>query len=233
MSPSAQRERPLLVCALEFERRMLLRAGLGGTAEIHCCGPGVNNVRSWAGQVHPANRVVILCGVAGGLSPKLAPGDAMVMVDVIDPVRNVRRRSEVVQECSRQSQFPLGSIAGSSTIIHNPQAKRELFERTGAQMVDMESAAFAEIAADRGWRWAIVRGVSDGADESLPIEAANWVDERGRTKPLAVAGTLLRRPVLVPTMLRLRRNSALALDSVADLVRKLINCETTRSRAAN
>ena len=81
--------------------------------------------------------------------------------------------------------------------------ERAAVARAGADLVDLESVAFAEIATDRGWRWAIVRGVSDDAGSPLPAGVESWVDRRGRSRPLRTAGAVVRHPAMVASLVRL------------------------------
>jgi hypothetical protein len=60
----------------------------------------------------------------------------------------------------------------------------------------------------------VVRGISDGADESLPLGVEGWTDERGKTRLLRVVGSLARRPWMVREVTQLGARSFLAMDAV-------------------
>ena len=117
-------------------------------------------------------------------------------------------------------------IFSTSRIVTTPAAKAELAARTGADLVDLESAAFADSAVKLGWNWAIVRGVSDGADEFLPDGIEQWVDAAGRTRVAVVALAFLQRPALAPTLWRTACAGRAAMADAARLVRNLLECET-------
>ena len=74
------------------------------------------------------------------------------------------------------------TIVQSPTLVTGADAKRALAARSGADLVDMESRAFAECATQAGIPWAIVRGISDDATSPLPPEFAQFVDDRGETR---------------------------------------------------
>jgi nucleoside phosphorylase len=99
--------------------------------------------------------------------------------------------------------------------LADADAKRAERARSGADVVDMESAAFAREAMARGWRWTIVRGISDGALDALPADVADWTDADGRTRAARVAVALLRRPALARDMARLGARSRRAMAAVA------------------
>jgi len=111
------------------------------------------------------------------------------------------------------------TVVSRGRIVVSAREKRALGEETGADLVDLESAAFAETATARGWSWGIVRGVSDDVGTDLPAGVGSWTDDRGRTRPLRVLADVLRRPASIASLLRLRRDGERALREVADLLR--------------
>jgi hypothetical protein len=84
----------------------------------------------------------------------------------------------------------------------------------------MESAAFARVAEAAGWDWQVIRGISDGYNETLPDGVELWTSANGRTRIGAVLGSLARRPMrlptLVPQLLALGRRSGAAMQAVED-----------------
>ncbi len=210
-----------VVCPLEFERRALLQAGVGKYCEVSCCGPGALAARQGVENSAITNGPIILAGLAGALQEDMAKGSAYVATRVIDG--------------AGQSWHPTGTAEGSlpgpsgptiiSTVhtITTTQDKRALAERTGADLVDLESAAFAEAASAAGRRWAIVRGVSDGLHDALPEDIDEWVDEQGRTRTSAVIAAILRRPALVGEVRRLRADSIEAMNAVAGVIDSMLS----------
>jgi hypothetical protein len=79
----------------------------------------------------------------------------------------------------------------------------------------MESAAFARVASARRWKWAVVRGISDTVDETLPEGIGDWVDDRGRLRIWAVVRAIIARPVLLVRLRSLRARSVAAMRAVA------------------
>jgi hypothetical protein len=206
----------IIVCALEFERRALRRAGLGSRHRLHCCGPGADAITAWARRADPPRGPVLLAGLAGALVPG-APwrtGAAFVATAV-------RAESGALLRPSLLDLRPLPAEASSCLItstdevIGDPPARRALATATGAALVDLESVAFARTASDLGWTWGVVRGISDDAEARLPAGIASWVDSRGRSRPLRVLADLLRRPQILPELRRLRRDGEAALAAVA------------------
>ena len=198
-------EPPLVFCPLGFERRAFLRFG---KLPVVTTGPGADAVRrafaardSWPVR-HP--RFVVLLGLAGALETRLAPGTDHAAAEVVGPDASAPLRSGLVVGATAR-------IVQTTAVVTAPTDKSRLAGATRAQLVDMESHAFASCAETAGLRWAIVRGVSDGADETLPAELAHFVDARGETSILRVLGAIVRRPSLVPALMRIGRASRVAL----------------------
>jgi hypothetical protein len=105
-------------------------------------------------------------------------------------------------------------------VIRTPDAKRVAAERFDADLVDMESAAFARVAEAAGWNWRVIRGISDGYNDTLPDGVEQWTSANGRTRIGAVLGSLARRPMrlptLVPQLLALGRRSGAAMQAVEE-----------------
>ncbi|UCD73778.1 MAG: hypothetical protein JSV91_08250 [Phycisphaerales bacterium] len=199
-----------------------MRAGVGARYRIDCCGPGASAVIDWAGTLQPARRPVLLAGLAGALTGTFRPGTAHLAGEVVDAETTQRWMSSLSYP-SRDAARPEGCVVASAgAAVMNPAEKEALARRVGADLVDLESAAFARSAEDAGRWWAVVRGVADGVDTALPPGVDRWVDQNGRTRHVAVAATIAARPRLLPSILRLRHSSITAMQAVAELLLSLL-----------
>ncbi len=106
--------------------------------------------------------------------------------------------------------------------LTTPEAKRAWAARSGADLVDLESAAFARVADENQWRWAIVRGVSDGPDTTLPADIDTWVDAGGRTRLGRVARAVLRGRVNLAGLMRLRADGTAAMAAAAAVIERML-----------
>src|SRR5262249_43924397 len=70
--------------------------------------------------------------------------------------------------------------------------------------VDMESAAWGREAAGRGVPYAILRVVSDGADDELPEYLTRCMDREGGISRGRVALAALAHPAPIPTLWSMR-----------------------------
>jgi hypothetical protein len=201
----------VVICPLEAEA-VALRAA-APALHVERCGLGPAGIRRWAAEVQTKPGLVVLAGVAGGLCSERVVGSAAIVTEVITPERRV-----VVPSVH---DGPRCRLATADRILRTPGEKRAMAASTGAELVDLESAAFVAVSAERGWAHAIVRGVSDGVEDELPEGIESLLDDEGRSRPGAAAAFLLRRPLALAALLRLGRRTAAAMAAAAPLVQRL------------
>jgi adenosylhomocysteine nucleosidase len=155
----------------------------------------------------PAARVV-MAGLAGALDPSLAVGDLVVddWPASLPVPAGVRR----------------GSIHTDHRIAATPKEKADLFAQTRALAVDMENSAVREWARKQGAEFGAIRAISDRADQTLDPAVLTLIDFWGRPRPLAIAGTLLRHPRLIPHLMRVGRDSKEAARRLGRSVRESV-----------
>ena len=199
-----------LVCPLEFERIALRALARRRRWTLHCCGPGAAGVERWAGaSVIPRGARVVLAGVAGGLHPEVASGTAVEVVEVCEA------GAAPTAPPLRLTGLPAARCLAVGAPLTTLESKRAATELHGADVVDTESAAFARVATRSRWSWTIVRGVSDGAEHSLPEGIAAWTDARGKTRLAPVAWAVLRGRISGGELAALGSRSVKAMKAVA------------------
>lgn len=210
---------PFIVCPLQFEAS-LVRSALrqqGHQPNIACTGPGEGGIARWAGsaKLPPADSSVLLVGVAGSVHSEFRAGEAFV----IDRIRD--DSDETWTPHLRIDSGRETIITSVDRIISSRDARMGIAQRTGAHLVDLESFAFAKLATARGWRWGIVRGVSDDLDTRTPEDMERWIASDGRTRKLAVLAALARKPLMLRDLRCLHHNSKTALHRAAALIARL------------
>ncbi|MHC4947024.1 MAG: nucleoside phosphorylase-I family protein [Planctomycetota bacterium] len=205
--------RPVVVCPLEFERRALDRVGLSDQCELQCAGHGSDRIAEWGRDQPRGPRTVILAGLAGSLCGDRPAGSAWWISEVINPASGRRWQPSLPVAAADPT-----SIVSTDASIVSPLERFRQRTQTGAELIDLESARFAAVAARRGWRWGIVRGVSDDFSVALPHGVDQWVQADGRTAYSVVMRSLLLKPKLLPLVLELRRHSTAAMEAVARLI---------------
>ncbi len=176
--------------------------------------------------------LVLSTGFGGALAPA-AVGDLIIGTDVV-PVHHDGQwiRDEGLISCSRDEQSHLlsvgreagmavkaGSIVSTPHVIWRADEKRAIRDLTHAAGLDMESAALAAVAFEKGIPVAIVRAVSDLVDEDLPLDFNLFLRPTGWLMGL---WTLIGHPASVAGLNRLRAQSRMAADRLADFFRRYV-----------
>lgn len=190
---------------------------LGGSVMAAACG----GLPDRAGKVindliaSGADRLISF-GVAGGLDPRLAPGDLIIADEVLGPdgtfyPTDRAWRNTVVGEIKGKAPYVVGRVAGVDRPLLSAADKSDFREKTLAVAIDMESHHVALAAATAGLPMLAVRAIADPASQSIPEGALAGLDPDGRTRALPVLRALLRRPGDLPALLALARDSRKAL----------------------
>lgn len=183
---------------MPLERSWLASPDGGERPMVEVCGVGAAGARRAALRLADLGIGALASwGMAAGLDPRLSPGVVVIPDHVIEaPARGYtpdpgwrRRLQNRLGEALSISGDPL---ANSPTILETVGAKAAIFERTGAAAADMESAAVAQVAADHGLSFLVIRAILDPAAVALPRGLARAVDDGGRVRAvrLVVRGLL-------------------------------------------
>jgi hopanoid-associated phosphorylase len=154
---------------------------------------------------------IVSFGTAGGLAPHLAPGDWIVAEAVITETE--RWQTDPTWSASllqRLSGATHGAIVSVEAPIAGTDAKRALYEGTGAVAVDMESRIVARIALAHGLPFAACRVIVDPAHRALPPAALVAMRGDGGLNFTALLLSLARRPGQLPQLILLARDAQAA-----------------------
>jgi adenosylhomocysteine nucleosidase len=166
---------------------------------------------------HP--RWLISTGFAGALDPTLRLGDVILPTEVLDPEH---RRLSIGLDFEPTASVRAGRVITVDQVIRTAAEKQKLREHTGADLVDMETAELAELAAARQIRFLAVRVISDTADQELPPEVISILGPSGAFRLGVAIGAIARRPKSLGTMLHLREIAHNAAHRLAQSLAQVI-----------
>jgi hypothetical protein len=181
-----------VVTGLVFEVRDF-RAGWGEGAPPAIAGLGEAARVAAETLVADGACALVSFGLAGGLAPGLAPGRVVWAERVVSDAATWRLPAGAAS--AERVGASVGSLYGAAAPLLTPTDKRAVAARTGACVVDMESAHVLATAHRHGLPALVVRVVADPAERALPRLAAVAARPDGRLDPWATAAALLRYPL--------------------------------------
>ncbi len=212
----------ILVCfALKEEAAPFreIAAGKSGVS-LRVVGVGRVNaeksVRQFLATQSPA--LVLTCGFAGGLNPKLKLGDVVFEPAAIHaPPSILPLPSQLLAAGAQPVKFHC-----ADRIATTVAEKEKLRAATGADAVEMESAAIHAVCAEKKIPCVTVRVISDTAHEDLPLDfnALSKADQSLDFGKLFLA--LARSPGKIGSLMQLQKKTSFAARQLAKVLEKMI-----------
>jgi adenosylhomocysteine nucleosidase len=143
--------------------------------------------------------LVLTCGFAGGLHPDLAPG--AVVFETTDEELAAR----------------LGQAGAKPAKIFCADRKS-----TGADAVEMESAAIQTVCRELKIPCATVRVISDAAGEDLPLDFNQLCRPDMTLDTGKLAWTIAKSPWKIPGLMRLQKRCQFAAEKLAAVLGKAL-----------
>lgn len=163
--------------------------------------------------------VLVGIGSAGGLTEALRVGDLLLAERIVDEAsgRVFETPSSQWSKAARIDGVARGTAVTARAIASSPSDKARLARLVakGPAAVDLESAGWAESAEQLGVPFVILRGVSDTAGETLPLDFELLRDGEGSLDRRRVLWAACRRPTVWPALWRLRRRLLAVADALA------------------
>ncbi len=236
---------PTLVCfALKGEASPFRKIAAGNSGfAILITGIGRRNagksVREFlaGGASVPASRLVsslalpelvLSCGFAGGLNPDLKLGDVVFEI-------SGSRGNETQIKSGKQSETPYvvsyeklvaagakpAKFFSADHVAVTGAEKKKLRDETGADAVEMESAAIHAVCRERGIPCITVRVISDTANEDLPLDfnAVAKPDKSLDCGKLFLA--IAKSPGKIAALMKLQKQTRFAAERLAQVLAKI------------
>jgi len=165
----------------------------------------------WDGDVD----ICISSGLAGALRPEYHVGDVLVAKEVqaVGWKRVVAADAHLIQLAEERGARVVGSFYSADHVISLASEKKELGNLADA--VEMESGEVLFEAAVFGAKGIAIRGISDAADEDLPLDFNKVMTSTGKVSMPRVLGEVVRHPLSTAALVRFGNQSRAAAEKLA------------------
>jgi adenosylhomocysteine nucleosidase len=160
-----------------------------------------------------APQLVLTCGFAGGLNPELEIGDVVFEIG--------NRKSEIGNQLVAAGAKPAKFFC-ADRIATTAAEKKRLREETGADAVDMESAAIHAVCAEKHIPCATVRVISDTASEDLPLDFNTLAKPDKNLDYGKVAWAIAKSPGKIGALMELQKKTKFAAERLAAVLIKVL-----------
>ncbi len=146
----------------------------------------------------------ISAGIAGSLVPDAKCGECLMGTSVIS-LSGKQFGFNIPFPIEKE--FETRALLCVERLVSDPHQKRDLHRRSGAVLVNMESIAVAEHAAQRHEPFLWIKAVSDELDENMPIQLLRCMNAQGYPSIQKSIAMLLRNPFYLPKVIALGRKT--------------------------
>ena len=165
-----------------------------------------------------APKLICSAGYAGGLSSRLKQASICVPEQVmrgsdkqaLDLTKPIPQRISLMPD--KLTLLTVNDVVGT------PEQKRALYEQTGAELVDMETFAVAEVCRIREVPFLSIRVILDVAEDRVPKDITKILEsmDKGTTRfSGTILGSLWSRPAVVLDLVSLKRRAFTATERLA------------------
>lgn len=205
-----------IVVALASEARTLTShaarpdgiTALADGAALYLTGMGPAAARRGAHALADAGVAALaVFGVAGALSERLRNGTLFCPERVLDEdghayATDAGWRASLQQRLAASLHME-GTLLSVASPLLTPADKIAAHQRCAALAVDMESAAVAAVAQERGLPFVMLRAIVDEAGDAIPAALNGSIDAWGRPRPLRLMAAMCRHPSVLSELPRL------------------------------
>ncbi|MGD0351809.1 MAG: hypothetical protein ABSB84_16050 [Verrucomicrobiota bacterium] len=190
--------------------------------------PSASQVRLARALAPPT--LVLTCGFAGGLNPELKLGDVVFELPDSElrtpPVLRSSAATEGGNSELHQKLLAAGAkfakLFCANRIATTVAEKKKMRDATGADAVEMESAAIHAVCRECGIPCATVRVISDTANEDLPLDFNTLAKSDLSLNYGKLALAIAKSPAKVGALLKLQKNTRFAAERLAAVLGKII-----------
>lgn len=164
---------------------------------------------------------IVSLGFAGSLSPKLHVGD-IVLAERILLLHDGQFSEQQTVRADMPENIGIVTIPATFVTTGEVMSKKELFtrlpDRLSTAVVEMETAAVAQIASAEHIPLLAIRAISDGFDEELAFTLDEFCDKEMHLQRWRVLLKVAKNPSIIPQLIKLSRNLKIASEALAAAV---------------
>lgn len=184
-------------------------------AEVHVLLTGMGGKNGWRKIApHSAADICISSGLAGALRSAYRPGDVLAAQRVHAVARKSVLLSEarLVEVAVDNGARAVDCFYTADRVIGLASEKRELGKVADA--VEMESGQVLAEAGAFGAKVVALRGISDTAEENLPLDFNRTITPTGGWSIPGLLAEMLRHPGAAPALARFAKQSRMASEKL-------------------
>jgi uridine phosphorylase len=205
-----------LVCFAVKEEAASFKAAVASRPDIQILltGMGQRNAEKFIRSALSAHKptLVLTCGFAGALKPDLTLG---TVLSSCDDAPHLQPR--LLAAGARPARFHCANRVASTAA-----EKRQLWESSHADAVEMESQVICNICREDHIPCATVRVILDTASEDLPLDFNFLMTADQQMDYRKLAFSLAKSPSKIAALLRLQKQSKAAAQKLAEVILKVI-----------
>ena len=169
-------------------------------------------------------RLLVSFGVAGALETELQVGDVVYIgkacsLEAGRPEKSLALASlsdAALQAAAKALKLQGAALVPGTTLTtHGSQAVRLEPGELLHPVLEMETAAIAGVAVERGIPLLSLRSISDNPQEPLPFDIGDWYNGEANLVVGSMIRTFLLRPNILPRLFKLNRNTHRAAENLA------------------
>jgi adenosylhomocysteine nucleosidase len=155
-------------------------------------------------------KLLLSAGMVGAISPNLKVGDVASIREVVD--------------VSTGARYPTSGgewVLATSPDVSDATEKQELLEKFGADVVDMEAAAVAQVAKEQALEFASIKAISDDAAFDMP-PLNRFIGDDGRFATRKFLVFIALHPRWWSALGKIKENSSIASKNLCAAIEHLL-----------
>jgi len=159
---------------------------------------------------HARPKLLLSAGIVGAISPKLKVGDVGRIRQVVDVATGE------IYPAAKDGDW----VLATSQDVSDAAEKHQFLTKFGADVVDMEAAAVAQVAKERGLEFAAIKSISDDAEFDMP--PLNRFIDNGKFDTRRFLIYVALHPRWWGALGKIKKNSEIATENLCEAVAHLI-----------